>query len=111
RAVAAAVKAPAGMYNVCDDQPMLFAEYLQALAAATGAKKPLRMPAFLGKLMFGHVWEYFSRSQRVSNARLKKLAGWQPAVKSVLEGWPLVATELGGAAKEVKAKDDKQSAA
>lgn len=94
RAVAAALAAPAGIFNVCDDQPVLFAEYLRALAAAAAAKKPLHMPAFLGPMMFGHVWRYFSRSQRVSNAKLKRASHWAPAVKSALEGWPLVAAEL-----------------
>lgn len=94
RAVAAAVTVPAGIYNVCDDQPVLFAEYLRALAAAAGAKKPLHMPAFLGPMMFGQAWRYFSRSQRVSNAKLKRTSHWTPEVKSVVEGWPLVAAEL-----------------
>ncbi len=94
RAVAAAVTAPAGTYNVCDDQPVLFREYLQTMASAAGAKKPLRLPAFLGKPMFGQVWGYFSRSQRVSNAKLKRMSGWEPQVKSVVQGWPFVAAEL-----------------
>ncbi len=111
RAVAAAVRAPAGTYNVCDDQPMLFAEYLQALATAIGAKKPLHMPGVLGKLMFGQAWNYFSRSQKVSNARLKKLTGWQPAVKGVQEGWPLVVAELSGTGTQATTRQDKQPAA
>jgi nucleoside-diphosphate-sugar epimerase len=111
RAVAAAVTAPAGTYNVCDDQPVLFVEYLRALAAASGAKNPLRMPGFLGPLMFGQVWNYFSRSQKVSNARFKTLAGWRSAVKSVLEGWPLVAAELRGMGTQRTSREDKQPAA
>jgi nucleoside-diphosphate-sugar epimerase len=102
RAVAASVTLPGGIYNVCDDEPVLFAEYLQSLAAAAGAKKPLHLPGFLGSLMFGQVWEYFSRSQRVSNAKLKRLAGWEPSVKSVLEGWPLVLSELEGRPLQAK---------
>ena len=94
RAVAAAISAPAGIYNVCDDQPVLFAEYLQALAAAAAAKKPLHMPAFLGPVIFGQAWRYFSRSQRVSNAKLKRASHWAPEVTSVLEGWPVIAAEL-----------------
>jgi nucleoside-diphosphate-sugar epimerase len=111
RAVAAAVTAPAGTYNVCDDQPVLFAEYLKALAAASGAKKPLRMPRLMGRVMFGQVWNYFSRSQKVSNARLKTLAGWRPVVKSVLEGWPLVASELGGTGTQRTSREGKHWAA
>jgi nucleoside-diphosphate-sugar epimerase len=96
RAVAAAVNAPAGIYNVCDDEPILFREYLRAVAAAAGAKKPLRLPGFLGRVMFGQVWNYFSRSQRVSNARLKNMTGWEPRIKSAMEGWRMVAAELAG---------------
>ena len=94
RAVAAALGLPAGVYNVCDDRPVLFAEYLDALAGAVGAPPPLRLPGMLGGSLFGDVWKYFSRSQRVSNARFKEESGWSPAVKSVFEGWRLVAAAL-----------------
>lgn len=94
RAVAAAVNAPAGIYNVGDDDPIPFGEYLQTLAAAMGLKKPLHLPGFLGTLMFGGVWKYFSRSQRVSNAKLKQATGWQPTVKSAREGWSRIAEAL-----------------
>src|SRR5215471_11402025 len=94
RAVVAALDIPAGIYNVVDDTPVPFAEYLQTLARVIGVGKPLRLPTLLGKWMFGDVWKYFSRSLRVSNARLKEVSNWQPNVKSVAEGWPLLAAEL-----------------
>jgi nucleoside-diphosphate-sugar epimerase len=100
RAVAAVIDAPAGIYNVCDDEPVLFREYLQAVANAAGAKKPLHLPAFLGRLIFGQVWEYFSRSQRVSNAKLKRETGWEPQVASAAKGWEAVAAELERKAKQ-----------
>ena len=94
RAVAAAVNAPAGIYNVCDDEPVAFAEYLRAAASAFGAPPPRRLPGFLGKFMFGAVWSYFSRSHKISNARLKSVTNWRPSVRSAIEGWPRVAAEL-----------------
>lgn len=94
RAVAAAVNAPAGIYNVCDDEPVTFAEYLRTLSSAIGTNRPLHLPGFLGKPMFGQAWNYFSRSTRVSNARLKSATGWQPRLRSVREGWPVVAAAL-----------------
>jgi hypothetical protein len=94
RAVAAALDIPAGIYNVVDDAPLPFAEYLQTLARAIGVGKPLRLPATLGKWMFGDVWKFFSRSQRISNARLKEVSNWRPNVKSVAEGWPRVAADM-----------------
>lgn len=90
RAIAASVSLPSGAYNVCDDEPLPFCEYLDAVIAATGAAKPLRLPAFFGAWLFGDVWKYLSRSLRVSNAKLKALGGWQPEVASSREGWPLV---------------------
>lgn len=98
RAVAAAVNAPAGIYNVCDDEPLTFAEYLRVAAAASGAPAPRHLPGFLGKVMFGTVWNYISRSHRVSNARLKSVTQWRPSVASATQGWPLVAAELSAGA-------------
>ncbi len=87
RAVVAALNAPSGIYNVADDEPLPFREYVNTLCAAIGAPKPMRLPGFVGKWMFGDVWNYFSRSQRVSNAKLKKATGWSPIVKSACQGW------------------------
>jgi nucleoside-diphosphate-sugar epimerase len=98
RAVAAAVGAPAGIYNVCDDEPLAFAEYLRVAATALGAPQPRHLPGFLGKFVFGAVWNYFSRSHRISNVRLKSATNWRPSVRSAREGWPLVAAELSSGA-------------
>ncbi len=95
RAVVAALEAPAGVYNVCDDNPATFAEYVRTLAVAVGAPPPRRLPGMFGPAFFGVLWRYLSRSQRVSSARLKAVSGWSPAVKSVAEGWPLVVSQLG----------------
>jgi len=97
-AVAAALDVPAGIYNVVDDEPVRFAEYLRAIADAAGAPKPMHLPGFIGPLTFGEVWHYFSRSQRVSNAKFKGVSAWEPAVKSAREGWPLIARELSSRA-------------
>ena len=93
-AVAAALSAPAGIYNVVDDTPIPFAAYLQTVARAVGARRPFHLPGFVGKWMFGDVWRFFSRSQRVSNARLKYVSGWQPEARSVGEGWRIITAEL-----------------
>jgi len=95
RAVLAALGIQAGIYNVCDDQPVTFADYLHTLTKAIGAPRPFRLPAILGKWMFGNVWKYLSRSQRASNARLKAVSDWKPAFQCVTEGWPVVAADLG----------------
>ncbi len=93
-AVLASLNVPAGTYNVVDENPVSFKDYLQTLANAVHVPKPFRFPGTLGKATFGGVWSYLSRSQRVSNARFKQASGWKPSVASVAEGWPLVAAAL-----------------
>jgi nucleoside-diphosphate-sugar epimerase len=87
-AVVRAVSAPAGIYNVCDDEPVRFREYLGILAASLGVRE--RLPAFLGPLVMGYPWRWMTRSIRLSNEKLKATTGWRPTVRSVREGWPLV---------------------
>ena len=94
-AVVRALSAPPGVYNVCDDDPVTFATYLDELASALGAKPPLHLPEFLGPVLIGYPWLAMSRSVRMSNARLKTVTGWCPQVKSVREGWPLIVKLLG----------------
>jgi nucleoside-diphosphate-sugar epimerase len=94
RAVLASLGVPAGIYNVCDDEPVTFADYLNILTRAIGAPRPLHLPRWLGKWAFGDVWKFFSRSLRVSNHRLKNTSSWNPAVRSVSDGWPIVSTAL-----------------
>ncbi|MEX0874496.1 MAG: NAD(P)-dependent oxidoreductase [Actinomycetota bacterium] len=90
----AALSAPAGTYNVCDDQPLTRADLGRALAEASRRKKPLRTaPAVLTRLM-GKRYDYMSRSQRVSNARFKEVAGWSPTFPSSLRSWPSVTSRL-----------------
>jgi nucleoside-diphosphate-sugar epimerase len=93
RAVVAALAVPAGIYNVCDDAPVPFAEYLRVVATSLGAPRPWRLPAVLGPMLFGEVGRYFFRSLRVSNRRFTEAAGWRPDVTSVSEGWPRIAAQ------------------
>ena len=96
RAVLAALNVPSGIYNVVDENPLRFKDYLHTLADAMHVPKPFRFPHALGRLTLGAAWNYFSRSLRVSNVRFKNAASWKPGVPSVAEGWPLVAAEIGG---------------
>ena len=93
-AVLASLNVPSGIYNVTDENPVSFKNYLSTLADAVHVPNPFRFPGVLGKATFGDTWKYLSRSQRVSNAKFKKASGWKPTVASVAEGWPLVAAAL-----------------
>jgi nucleoside-diphosphate-sugar epimerase len=84
-AVAAALAAPAGIYNVADDEPPTAAEIDAALAAAVG-RSTLR-PA-IDEVPPGA--EPMARSQRVSNRRLRDATGWAPRVRGGTDGWRLI---------------------
>jgi nucleoside-diphosphate-sugar epimerase len=89
-AVVRVLSAPSGIYNVCDDDPVRFREYLTILAASLRAKAPIHVPTFLGPMLIGYPWRWMSRSVRLSNEKLRTTTGWRPRVRSVREGWPLV---------------------
>ena len=81
-AVVAALRAPAGTYNVSDADPPTNAEIDAALAAAVGASA-LR-PATPQDGPMG-------RSQRVSSRRLREVTGWTPRVRAGTESWERIA--------------------
>ena len=93
-AVVAALDAPAGTYNVTDDQPVRFREYTEALADAFGFGRPLRLPAAVARLALGPLAEVLLRSQRVSNRRFKDTTAWAPRHVSVREGWRSIAAAM-----------------
>ena len=90
QAVAHALSAPAGVYNVCDDEPVQFSVYLRTLAGTLGAKMPLGVPGFLGSALMGYPWHWLSRSVRMENAKLKAATAWSPKVRSIRDGWSIV---------------------
>lgn len=85
RAVAAALEAPAGVYNIVDDEPLTKRDYADALARAAGRKHYVRAPGSLALIM-GDNTTSLTRSLRVSNARFKQLTGWAPQFPSAREG-------------------------
>lgn len=86
-AAVAALDLPAGAYNVCDDEPLTRREWVDTLAAAAGVRPPRLMPRWLAALGGSSV-ELLSRSQRMSNARLKGASDWTPRWPSARAGLP-----------------------
>lgn len=86
-AVVAALGVPAGTYNVVDDEPLRRREYYGSLAAAIGVAPPRFPPVWLARVA-GSLGETLSRSQRISNRKLKEESGWRPKWSSVREAWP-----------------------
>jgi nucleoside-diphosphate-sugar epimerase len=96
-AVVALVGAPAGVYNVCDSVPLTRREWLGALAGAAGIKVPRPMPKIMA-ILGGKTVELLSRSQRMSNRKLKTATGWSPKYPSAREGLPAAVRALDSTA-------------
>jgi 2-alkyl-3-oxoalkanoate reductase len=87
--IAAVGRGATGIYNVVDDDPAPVAEWLPYLAQVAGAKPPLRMPAWLGRLLAGEfVVAQMTTSRGFSNDKARKELGWEPQYASWREGFP-----------------------
>jgi nucleoside-diphosphate-sugar epimerase len=77
-----------GVYNIVDDDPAPVAEWLSALAQTLGAKQPLRVPRFVGRLFAGEVGVVMMTELRgASNAKAKRELAWRPAHPSWRPGF------------------------
>ncbi len=77
-----------GVYNVVDDDPASVAEWLPALAQQAGAKKPMRVPRFIGRLFAGEAGVVMMTEVRgASNAKAKSELAWNPAHPSWRQGF------------------------
>jgi nucleoside-diphosphate-sugar epimerase len=97
-AVIAVLGAPAGVYNVADDEPVTHQAYVDSLAAALGVPSPRLPPTWLTSMM-GSVARTLRRSLRISNRKLRQECGWTPRLHSVRDGWPEVIKALGEEAR------------
>jgi nucleoside-diphosphate-sugar epimerase len=86
--VAAVEHGSRGVYNVVDDDPAPVAEWLPALAQTLGAKRPMRVPRFVGRLFAGEAGAVMMTDVRgASNAKAKRDLGWRPALPSWRQGF------------------------
>ncbi|MFZ0381933.1 MAG: NAD(P)-dependent oxidoreductase [Solirubrobacteraceae bacterium] len=86
--VAAVERGSRGVYNVVDDDPAPVAEWLPALAQELGAKRPMRVPRFIGRLFAGEAGVVMMTELRgASNAKAKRDLQWYPAHPSWRQGF------------------------
>lgn len=87
-AVVAALSAPAGTYNVVDDEPLTRAAAGRAVAEAVGRRRPPRpLPAAVLRRLPASA-RLLTRSHRVSSRRFREATGWAPAHPSLAGSWP-----------------------
>ena len=86
--VAALAHEGPAVFNVIDDHPAPVAEWLPGFAAALGAPRPLRVPAFAARLIGGeYAVQTMTALQGASNARARRELGWAPRYTSWREGF------------------------
>src|SRR5580704_11155255 len=72
-----------------DDDPAPVSEWLPFLARCLGAKPPLHVPAWLGRLLGGEAAVVMMTEMRgASNAKAKRELGWSPRYPSWRDGFP-----------------------
>jgi nucleoside-diphosphate-sugar epimerase len=77
-----------GVFNIVDDEPAPASEWLPYLAACAGAKRPMRVPKWLAKLLAGDVPVVMMTEGRgFSNAKAKRELGWELRYPSWREGF------------------------
>jgi 2-alkyl-3-oxoalkanoate reductase len=85
--VAAVERGAPGIYNVVDDDPAPQREWLPSYAEAIGAKKPLRVPVWIARLVVGKIASVANAQPGASNAKAKRELGWEPRWPSWRDGF------------------------
>jgi nucleoside-diphosphate-sugar epimerase len=77
-----------GVFNIVDDEPAPASEWLPHLAACAGAKRPLRVPTWLARLLAGDVAvTMLTEGRGFSNAKAKRELGWRLRYPSWRQGF------------------------
>jgi nucleoside-diphosphate-sugar epimerase len=85
--------------TIVDDEPARVCEWLPQLAQILGAKPPLRLPAWVGRLAIGEHGVMMIDSRGASNAKAKRELGWQPRWPTWRDGFKSGLSEEGSAAR------------
>lgn len=96
RAVVAALAAPAGVYNVVDDDPLTRHGFARVLGDVLSVRPPRLPPRWVASLA-GPIGETLARSLRLSNRALRTVTGWQARHPSGREGWRAAAEAIAAA--------------
>jgi len=86
--VAALERGTRGVYNIVDDEPAPSRVFIPAIAEALGAKPPLHVPAWFGRLVAGNIAvTMMTEGRGSSNAKAKRELGWRPIWPSWRDGF------------------------
>lgn len=77
-----------GLFNIVDDEPAQVSQWLPYLAACAGAKRPMRVPKWLARLLAGEfAVMLLTEGRGFSNAKAKRELGWQLRYPSWRQGF------------------------
>ena len=86
--VAAVERGDAGTYNVSDDEPAAMREWVPVYAEVLGARRPLRVPTLIARLVAGReTVEGIAGMRGASNAKARRSLEWQPLYASWRQGF------------------------
>lgn len=75
-------------FNVCDDEPVTYRTLLNYIAEILEARKPIRIPVFLAKLLLGsHMVDVLLASVRCKNHLIQERLNWMPRYPTYREGY------------------------
>jgi nucleoside-diphosphate-sugar epimerase len=85
--VIAAEKPRSGVWHIVDNELVQVRSFLKEFAARLGAPEPRRVPIWLARWLVGEqAVEYFTSSNRTTNARFRRDFGWAPRYPTYREG-------------------------
>lgn len=77
---------PGASYEIVDERAVSFTEIVQAIAEFTGSPAPLRVPAWLPRLVSPYMARMTSMRMPLSNADAKAELGWRPKYATMRDG-------------------------
>jgi nucleoside-diphosphate-sugar epimerase len=85
---------PGEAYNIVDDEPAAWRDFLGLLATTAGAPQPRSMPRWLVALAGPYAAAFLTTTLRASNAKAKRELGWAPSMPTYRQGIPRVIQAL-----------------
>jgi 2-alkyl-3-oxoalkanoate reductase len=79
-----------GIYHITDDEPAPARDWVPALAALVGARRPRRVPLWLARLVAGPLAETMVQQRGASNAKARAELGFRPKYPTYREGFAAV---------------------
>jgi nucleoside-diphosphate-sugar epimerase len=76
-----------GVFNIVDDEPARVRDWLPYLAESAGARRPMRLPKWVGQLLAGEMVKIMTDGRAFSNAKAKRELGWELRYPSWRQGF------------------------